>query len=116
MTLHIHVAVGLEGDTLRLQKGALAAPAWGGAAFIVYDAMAGELLGTWRVAQGTTHHPRVAGPSSQGGDMAVGGHSSARYLTDDVQHGITKRTCLFWCHSIGIVVHRLISFDCTNFF
>ena len=41
MTLHIHMAVGLEGDTLRLQEGALAAPAWGGAAFIVYDAMAG---------------------------------------------------------------------------
>ena len=105
MTLHIHVAVGLEGDTLRLQKGALAAPAWGGAAFIVYDAVAGEQLGTWRITQGTTHHPRMAGPSSQGGDMAVGGDPATGNLADDVEHVVTKRPSLLRRHPVGIVLH-----------
>ena len=31
-------------------------------------------------------------------------------MTDDVQHGITKRPCLFWQHQIGIVLHTIAHF------
>ena len=94
MTLHIDVAVGLEGDALGLQQRTLAAPAGGGAAFDVHDAVAGQLFGTRRIAQGATHHPRMAWPSSQGGDMAVSGDTATRNLADDVEHVVTKRPCL----------------------
>ena len=37
--------------------------------------------------------------------MAVCRHPSARYLADDVQHGIAKGPCLFRRHFVRIVLH-----------
>ena len=98
MQRHIHMSVGLEG--------ALATPAWGCAAFFVDHTMTGQFLGTRRIAKCATHHTRMTGPSRQGGDMTIGSHSSARYLADDIQHGIAKRPSLFRRHPVWVVVHQ----------
>jgi len=106
MQRHIHMSVGLEVDVFFLKQGALATPAWGCAAFFVDHTMTGQFLGTRRIAKRATHHTRMTGPSRQGGDMTIGSHSSARYLADDIQHGIAKCPCLFWRHPVWVVVHQ----------
>ena len=106
MQRHIHMSVGLEVDVFFLKQGALATPAWGCAAFFVDHTMTGQRLGTRRIAKRAAHHARMARPACQGGNMAVGGHPSARYLADNVQHGITKRPSLLWRHPVWVVVHQ----------
>ena len=107
------MTIGPEVNALFLKQGALAAPTRGCAAFFVHHTMTRQRLGTRSISQRATYHPRMAGPACQGSDMAVGGHSSWRNLADDVQHGITKGTCLLLRHLIGIVLHtsaHLINF------
>ena len=95
----------LETDTLLFKQGALAAPARCCAAFFVDHTMTGQFLGTRRIAKCATHHTRMTGPARQSRNMTIGCHSSARYLADDIQHGIAKRPCLLWRHSVWVVVH-----------
>ena len=105
MPRHINMSIGLEVDALFLKQGSLATPAGGGAAFFIDYTMTGQRLGSRRIAECAPHHARMAGPAGQGGNMTIGGHSSARYLTDDIQHGIAKDTCLLWLHPVWVVVH-----------
>jgi len=105
MPTHIHMTIGLEADILFLKQGALATPARSCSTFFVDHTMTGQFLGTRRIAKRATHHTRMTGPACQGGDMTIGGHSSARYLADDIQHGIAKRPCLFRRHPVWVVVH-----------
>ena len=88
--------IGLEADTLLFKQGALATPTRGCATFFVNYTMAGQRLCSRRITKRAPHHPRMAGPASQSSNMAISSHSSARYLTDDIQHGVAKGTCLFW--------------------
>ncbi len=42
MLLHIYMTVGFEGDTFRFQQWTLTTPTRSGAAFFIYDTMAGQ--------------------------------------------------------------------------
>jgi len=106
MPCHIHMPIGLETDALLFKQGSLATPARGGAAFFIDYTMTGQKLSTWRIAKRSAYHTRMARPTRQSSDMTVCSHSSARNLADDVQHGIAKGPCLFWRHSIRIVVRE----------
>ena len=101
------MSIRFEADALGLKQRSLSTPAWGRSTFFIDHTMTGQRLGSRRVSQRTTYHPRMAGPASQSGDMPIRSHPSARYLADDVQHGIAKRSCQLWRHSIRIIVHHI---------
>ena len=107
MLAHIHMPVGLETNTLSFKQGSLATPARSRSPFFVHYTMTGQRLCSRRISECATYHPRMARPTRQSRDISIGRHPSARYLADDIQHGITKSPCLLWCHLVGIVVHTL---------
>ena len=110
MPRHIYMTIGLEVDALGLKQRTLTTPTRGCAAFFIDYTMTGKRLGSWRIAKRAADHARMARPTCQGGDMTIGSHTSARYLAHDIQHGITKRPCLFRRHQIGIVLHTTAYF------
>ena len=96
------MAIGFERDTFLFQEHALTAPSRSCAPLFVDNTVAGQLLGTWCITQGTSHHPGMAWPSSPGSNNTIGSNPSVRYLTDDIQHIITKLVRLFGSHSVWI--------------
>lgn len=111
MTLHIHMPVGLEDDTFTLQQHTLLTPTRSQATHLVHDPVARHLLSARSIAQHTTHHPRMTGPSRQQSDVAIRRHAPARDLTDDIQHIMLKRKRLSHRHPIRIILlsHTVIS-------
>ena len=102
---HVNMTVSLEPHTLRLQQGSLTTPSGSRSTFFVNHSMTREQLRTRRIPQRPTHHPRMAGPACQRGNMAVCRHPATRYLADNVQHVVTKRSCLLCRHPVRIVFH-----------
>ena len=96
------MAIGFERDTFLFQEHALTAPSRSCAPLFVDNTVAGQLFGTWCIAQRTSHHPGMAWPSSPGSNNTIGSNPSVRYLTDDIQHIITKLVRLFGSHSVWI--------------
>ena len=96
------MAIGFERDTFLFQEHALTTPSGSCASLFVDNTVAGQLLGTRCIAQRTSHHPGMAWPSSPGSNNTIGSNPSVRYLTDDIQHIITKLVRLFGSHSVWI--------------
>ena len=96
------MAIGFERDTFLFQEHALTTPSRSSAPLFVDNTVAGQLFGTWCIAQRTSHHPGMAWPSSPGSNNTIGSNPSVRYLTDDIQHIITKLVRLFGSHSVWI--------------
>lgn len=109
MTTHIDMPIGLEMHTLTFQQRALTTPSRSRAPFLIDHPMTRQQLCTRRIAKGTTYHPRMAGPTSPCSYDTIGSHLSARYLTDNIQHVVTKLPCLLRRHSVGIVFHTRYS-------
>ena len=110
MAAHVHMAVGLEGDTLVLQKRTLPVPSWSCATLDIDNTVTGKMLCTRSVAQRTTHHAGVTGPACQCGNEAVGHHAATGYLANDAEDGITECLRLLGAHCMGIVFHVLLIF------
>lgn len=106
MASHIDMTIRQESDSLLLQQFTLTAPTWRRPSSDVHHPMARQLLGTWRIAQRTPHHPGVAWPSRPCSNHPIGGDPACRYLSDNVQHIVAKCPCLLRSHLVWIVIHR----------
>ena len=107
MLLHIHVSVGLETDTLFLQQLPVLRPPWSRTPCDIHHSVTRQFLCPRRISERPPNHPRMTGPTCQQCDMPIGRHPTTRYLTDDVQHILTKCPGLRGCHSIGIFLHYI---------
>ena len=100
------MTISLKGNPLLFQQQPMLQPSRGSTSCGVYDPMTREFLSPRCIAQRTTHHTRMTGPTRQGGYEAIGRHATARYLTDNIQHISLKCPCLLWGHPVRIVLTR----------
>lgn len=102
---HVNMTVSEEPNAFGFEHSALAGPSWSSASGGVHHSVAWQALCLRRIAQGASHHARVAGPACPCRDGAVGGYSPAGNLPHDVEHCRLESTCLLAAHLIGVGFH-----------